>query len=553
MSAGISALCALVALAIHVDRKTTLAAGEEEVAAKTEIVAAHVEQVLRAIDLSIRTLDDNAGTPADFELPKQDALQLKLQIIQKGMDALLGIAFVNAEGRVFASSTGTIVPSPDLRSRPYFRKHLEDPSLGLLVGAPIVGEPSLQISIPVSRGVFGGGAFEGVIAGRLDPAYFEQFFRRVDADSVALILADGTFLARWPRIDLLNSPPHSSGKTPFEEWSPANARPKLALSPFENVERIYMVRSLRIAPLGIAVSMDVDRILARWKIRRNVLVLAAAVISGLAVALMIVVGRRDRDKAARREAEALAAASRHMQSLALDASRRKSEFLAHMSHEIRTPLNAIIGFSEVMKDQVFGPVTPAKYQNYASDIHYSAEHLLSVVNNVLDLSKVEAGKWEQNLSEIPLVDLIGAARRLAAQNAERAGVRITVSRLPAVSVRGDERMLRQILLNLLTNAIRFAGADRSVGVACMREADGALRLSVTDHGPGLSEQDVLRALRPFETASSTQARQRQDTGLGLPLARMFAEMHEGELTIESRPQAGTTVRLHLPASRIVPL
>jgi two-component system cell cycle sensor histidine kinase PleC len=553
MAAGISALCTLVGVAIYVDMKVTLAAGEEAVAAKTEIVVAHVEHVLQSIDLAIRTLDENLGTPEEFELPRQDVLTLKLKLIQSGTDGLLGIFVVNAEGRAVANAAGPITSSADLRSRAYFSRHADEPLLGLLVSAPIVTQPSGQISVPVSRGVYSSAGFEGVIAGRLDPGYFEQFFRRVDADSVALILRDGTFLARTPRIDLINAPPHVAGRTPFAEWSPENAKPKYAVSPFEGIERIYMVRSLRGLPLGVAVSMDVEKVLARWKVRRNVLALAAVLISGLAVALMIVVGRRDRDKAARREAEALAAASRHMQSLALDASKRKSEFLAHMSHEIRTPLNAILGFSEVMKDQIFGPVMPAKYQSYAGDIHYSAEHLLSVVNNVLDLSKVEAGKWEQNLSEVPLVDLVGSARRLVAPNAEREGVRITVSRLPAVVVRGDERMLRQILLNLLANAIRFAGADRAVGVVCTQEADGALRLSVTDHGPGLSEQDIQRVLRPFETAASTQARQRQDTGLGLPLARMFAEMHEGDLTIESRPGAGTTVCLFLPASRIVPL
>jgi signal transduction histidine kinase len=549
VAAGIAALFVAAVVAIEADREETMSVGAAEVAAKTDIVVAHVDQVLRSIDLSIRTLDERPATPDAFNLPPEGELKIKLEQIQSGTDGLLAIAYVDAAGHVTASSAGTISPSLDLSARPYFRAHRDVPSLGLLISPPFAVDG--EVIVAISRGVYVDGKFKGVITGRLDPEYFQRFFRSVDADSVALILENGAFVERWPRIDVLHAPPHSAGRIPFGQWAAGSAKPVIADSPFDDVERIHMVRSLRTARAGIALSMDVDRVLAQWKVRRNILLMAAAAISVLAVMLAMVVDRRARDRAARAEAEALAAASHHAQVLALEASRRKSEFLAHMSHEIRTPLNAILGFSEMMKEQVLGPIAPAKYLGYAADIHYSAAHLLSVVNNVLDLAKVEAGKWSQSQSEIPLADLIGAVCRLTAQSAEREGVRLVVLPLPAVVLLGDERMLRQILVNLVANAVRFAGDDRTVELACALETDGGLRLSVTDRGIGLSAHDIERALRPFETAADTRARQRQDTGLGLPLARMFAEMHEGELTIDSRPVAGTTVSVRLPAARVL--
>jgi signal transduction histidine kinase/ligand-binding sensor domain-containing protein len=237
---------------------------------------------------------------------------------------------------------------------------------------------------------------------------------------------------------------------------------------------------------------------------------------------------------------------------ALDTDRRKTEFLAHMSHELRTPLNAIMGFSQMISRSIGGAGAQKRHQEYAGDILFSAEHLLSVINNILDMAKVEAGKWELIETDIGLSELLEAIRRLAGQRADYEGVTLDlVHPIPGLILHGDERTLRQILLNVVINAIKFAGTDRRVEIASARLADGGLEIRVTDRGPGMTAQELGRVLQPFESGSSRQARQRgESTGLGLPLARAFAELHGGTLTLESAPDRGTTAYLKLPAARV---
>lgn len=220
-----------------------------------------------------------------------------------------------------------------------------------------------------------------------------------------------------------------------------------------------------------------------------------------------------------------------------------------MSHELRTPLNAIIGFSEVIKEESFGPVGLPRYREYADDIHYSAQHLLAVINNILDLSKVEAGKWQISDDKVDLGELISSLTRLAAERATRENVQLAIAAAPDdIVIRGDKRTLLQIMLNLTINAIKFAGPDRCVDLGVSRLGDGSLAIDVADHGNGMTKEEQMLAMRPFD-APNTDKR-KQDTGLGLPLAAAFAELHGGRVELQSAPGAGTTARLILPAARV---
>jgi PAS domain S-box-containing protein len=233
------------------------------------------------------------------------------------------------------------------------------------------------------------------------------------------------------------------------------------------------------------------------------------------------------------------------------ANRTKTEFLANMSHELRTPLNAIIGFAEVIKDEMFGPVGTAKYAEYSKDIHTSGRHLLDLINDILDLSKLEAGKLELREEDVSLRATADECLTLIRNRAEKSDVVLVTEiepRLP--QLRCDERALKQVMLNFLSNAVKFTPAGGTVTTRIRRVA-GGLALSVSDTGIGMSADDIQVALSAFGQIDSKVARQHQGTGLGLPISKSLIELHGGSLAVESAPGKGTTMTATFPADRIV--
>jgi len=229
----------------------------------------------------------------------------------------------------------------------------------------------------------------------------------------------------------------------------------------------------------------------------------------------------------------------------------KSTFLANMSHELRTPLSAIIGFSEIMQHEALGPVGSTRYRAYADDINRSGMHLLGLVNDLLDLSKIEAGKMELVEDFVDVDHLIADCLTLLRESAARAKIELAVvkdARLPPAYA--DERKLKQILINLLGNAIKFTGAGGSVEVAATVAASGTLQVSVRDSGAGIRPEDVAKVFEPFGQLRGAIESGQPGTGLGLPLSRKLAELHGGTLEIESAEGAGTTVLLSLPPERL---
>jgi PAS domain S-box-containing protein len=252
--------------------------------------------------------------------------------------------------------------------------------------------------------------------------------------------------------------------------------------------------------------------------------------------------------ARRREAEAL----REARDQATAASRSKSEFLANMSHELRTPLNAIIGFSEALERELFGPVGSPRYREYAEDIHDSGVHLLNLINDILDLSKIEAGHFKLHEDEADLDAVVASACRIVRHRAQQAAITIeTALPMPPVGLLADERALKQILINLISNAVKFSEDRSTVRVEALVRAEG-LRIAVIDKGIGIAADDIPKALAPFTQIDGTLSRAHEGTGLGLPLAKHLTELHGGELTIESEPGVGTTVYVDLPVSRLTP-
>jgi signal transduction histidine kinase len=236
------------------------------------------------------------------------------------------------------------------------------------------------------------------------------------------------------------------------------------------------------------------------------------------------------------------------------ANRAKSTFLATISHELRTPLNAIIGFSEILKNQMFGPLGSARYRGYAEDVHGSAIHLLGLVNDLLDLAKAEAGKHELHEDTLDMAEIADTCRRFIAERAHDGGVRLEIEdRLGGCLFRGDERKMRQILLNLLSNAVKFTPTEGLITIEAGLREDGGLQVAVRDTGIGMSAGDIAKALEPFGQVSDVLTRKTGGTGLGLPLTVKLVELHGGMLAIESAPGAGTTVALIFPPERTIRL
>ena len=237
---------------------------------------------------------------------------------------------------------------------------------------------------------------------------------------------------------------------------------------------------------------------------------------------------------------------------AQEANRAKSAFLANMSHELRTPLNAIMGFSEVMKDQHLGPLDNPRYLAYAGDIHASSQYLLGIINDILDLSKIEAGKMSlDSAEEFPLASAVEGSLSICRTLGEKFGVRIE-SRLPPEDVQllAVERMIRQILINLVGNAIKFTPAGGRVTIGGAPTADGGYALTVQDSGIGMTDEDIHKALTPFGQIENKMTATHNGTGLGLPLAKAMLELHGGSLDITSAPERGTCLTLNFPPQRI---
>jgi len=256
-----------------------------------------------------------------------------------------------------------------------------------------------------------------------------------------------------------------------------------------------------------------------------------------------------RDIAERQRAEA---AQREALAAAVAANRAKTEFIANMGHELRTPLNAIIGFSEIIKEQMFGAVGHEHYIAYAADIHKSGTRLLTTINGVLEMARIEGGRYQLEETAVDLGDIVDDAMGAVADAAGQKTLSIERRIHPDLPpLRADARALRQVLVSLLSNAVKFTGPGGKVAIEGAVDAAGHCLVSVADTGIGMSEDQLGGVVRPFHQADSSLARKYEGSGLGLSLAAGLMSLHGGSLDIASRPGSGTTVTLRFPAERLL--
>lgn len=403
--------------------------------------------------------------------------------------------------------------------------------IGLPFNGSATGRPLLRFSRRLEDAA---GAFAGVAVANVDPDHLSGFYRQADVGRngvVTLVGLDRIIRARGSKDGKDSVGLDGSGSNLWVALQQSLSGVFWQDSIADGIRRAYAYRPVEGYPLvlvvGIAVK-DIDAAVAGFRGQMRIIA-ALLSVSILLVAAFLLVQQRN--------AERLAAA------LAVN-----RDFLARVSHELRTPLNAILGFSEIIKDQMFGPNAGERYADYAKDIHASGQHLLTLIDDILDLSRLQAGKFALLMEDVDPVAAAEWALRIVAPQAEQKSIRLEINRPPSPTlVRADERALKQMLLNLLGNALKFTPENGRVLVSVARGVNGRCIVRVTDNGIGMTAEELRQASIPFGQTSALITHPGRGTGLGLPIVKSLIEAHGGSLRIDSRPGQGSQVTLEFAA------
>jgi two-component system, cell cycle sensor histidine kinase PleC len=475
---------------------------------------------------------------------------------QKYLSGINSLAIVDAQGALANSSQAPMPAGETMVDRDFFRHFQSGDDLGLFVGAPAKQADGEWTAVLARRITDQQGVFQGIIIAELSLSRLEQFFKLAMPVKRELTVyrSDGTVLVHYPHAEAeigWKVPDRAPWRAVMKTGGGAYA----ALSPFDGIPVVAVARPLPDTPIVVEASVTQDLALAEW--RRSIpWVVLGSVVSVIAVILLLrFLGfqyRRLEDSERmlgekNSALEALAVDLRRAQLVADEATRSKSMFLAGMAHELRTPLNAVLGFSDMILNEIYGPVEPARYRSYASYISESGRHLLSLINDLLDLSKIEAGKLELEVQILSCSDLGDYATRLTVGMAAEHQVSVSVSVAEDCAIlHADERAARQILLNLMSNAIKFTPAGGKVTLRFARSGTEGAVIEVTDTGVGMSPEEIMVALLPYGQIESNRELRTPGTGLGLPLVTALAGEHGGRVAVASERGSGTKVTVFLP-------
>jgi len=537
-----------LAVQLHHDRRQTLDNAWARSAALSATFAEHLTSLMRALDqTTLSVKQDWEQDPAGFDAARELARYAVLR------DFSLQISVIGADGFAIATS---IEPAPGrtyLGDREHFIVHERADTRAMFISKPVLGRVSKRWSIQLTRRLNDtGGAFAGVLVVSLDPEHLAAFLSTPDLGAQGFVSVVGrddmVVRARTSEMDMAARRTMATTELPRRLLqSPAGTYE--GESPIDGIDRVISYHALPEYPLVLVVGMSRADILALFEERRISLTLVAVAVSlvfvGAAALLLRQMKRQERTEAAlRRQAVALAESRQEAET----ASRAKSQFLANMSHELRTPLNAIIGFSDIMTRGVFGPIGSPRYLQYAADINRSGQHLLELINGVLDMARIEAGQPALFSEEVELAALAEECLGYVSLRAEESGVALENGTAAGrLRVRVDRRALRQILLNLLSNAVKFTPRGGRVSIEARSEGK-AVAISVADTGIGIPAGDLDRIFEPFQQAESTVARRREGTGLGLSITKNLVALSGGSIAVASEVGKGTTITVRLPAA-----
>jgi two-component system cell cycle sensor histidine kinase PleC len=487
---------------------------------------------------------------------------------------------VDPNGKVVAA-TGESHPQPvDLSDRAEFRVPAGDTSDGLIMGHDLVGQQS-QFFVTVSRRVTSAdGRLIGVLIFFIAPSHLMGLRDSVDigvGGAVLLTGLDDVVLAGFNGADRTGAA--MIGKPIGDDAYPVDIQPGAqgyyaVTDDHGDANRLHAYYRLDKYPVIVNASLDLAAALAPQQRQTIVLMILAGVGTLVLAGLSVILLREVSHRAAREiqladERMLLQAANarlaeerirlrqinfelKHSKERAEAANEAKSQFLANMSHELRTPLNAIIGFSQIIKEETMGPIGLPRYADYANDIFCAGEHLLALINNVLDISKIQAGKLNLKEEPVDLQETVQGSLAAVSAQALKNKVSLHVDLPPTLPpIRADAVAMRQILINLLSNAVKFTPEGGEVTVSVERAKDGGLALVIADTGIGMNEEEIAIAVEPFRQVENALTKKYDGTGLGLPIARRLVELHGGRLEIASVKNLGTVIRAHLPADRIL--
>jgi signal transduction histidine kinase len=560
------AIIVMTALLILELRRQALENGRTLVRALTQVTAEQTAQTFLAVDLLLRQVQDLSMKPG---LSDPDAFRSRARTRQYhdslvDLQGLLpqvdAVAVLDADGTVIASSRSFPPPAPlGLADALVFRTLHPHPELGLVMDGPVYRPVTGRWMIYLGRALTDeAGRFAGVAVIGITTAYFENQFSTVNIGakgSIALTTEDLRLVAGWPKADYVTGQ-RVIGPPPLA----SDTLPKVAITAgSDGRKRVAADSRLGVPGVGLhlAVTQAESVLLKPWRS------MALAISASTAVALVVIATltlfllrwlseesrwRRvvqDRENRLSAQAADLMAARDQAET----AQRARGQFLANMSHELRTPLNAVLGFSDIFRQEMLGPIGNPKYREFAEDIHSSGRHLLDIINNILDLTKIDSGKLELADDEVDIADLLAFCGKLVADTARSGDVSLEIAVPPqAPTLHGDTIRLRQILLNLLSNAIKFTPAGGRIMVSG-ELAGAAFVLRITDTGIGMTPDEAHKAMQPFYQVDNSNARRYEGTGLGLPLTKSLVELHGGSIRIDSTRGQGTTVTVSLPIAR----
>ena len=520
-----------LSMTIHQDRAFEETAHQR---ASSNLARAFEEHTVRTINLIDQTLillkrEYEIGQAPDLEAFYRDNKALSSVFLQ--------IALIGPDGMLVDSNIRPL-KAIDLSDREHFRVHLARDTEKVFIGKPVKGRVTNKWSIQATRRINrGDGSFGGVLVGAVDPSYFANFYREVDLGEngvVSLVGRDGIVRARRSG-DSTEVGQDLRRSQLFQAIESAPTGSYEAASSVDHVHRVFTYRTVQDHPLVVSLGTESALIYADHRKRLR----SYSMMGGVATFLIIAIGGL------------LFVLARNLQrerEIAEAANRMKSEFLAHVSHELRTPLHGILGFADFLK----GRVTDEVDRESAQMIQDSGQHLLAIVNLILDLAKIEAGKLELAIAEeeiVPMLETVAANYRIVA-GTKGLDFRLEIEPSVGGNVRLDRTRVVSMINNLLDNAVKFT--DEGAVALTVRREDRDLVLSVTDSGPGIAPEAQAAIFEKFRQADAFVTRRHGGTGLGLALVRELAALMRGSVSLQSTVGTGSTFTIRIPVEAVGP-
>ena len=521
----------------------------------TKIEAENVELTINSMELTLKAQAEKFFYNSLFNKLELDVVEGELSKIVSNSPQVAWALITDANGNVSVmgskeSYKPNISPGSDLSKEAFFSTHKTsspriDADQGLKIFISSATDGQEKRFIILSRPMYSyDGNFTGIIAVAIDAGYFFDFYRSIEiGDKIGmgiivnngeLLLAEGRKKPMLNLVDVIENDNELRNNT-FKD---------LAVKRIVHDNKKYIVsfQKLHSSPVIISLVLDEAEILSSWRSDRmtDLVFLVLFTVFGAVLFSLIITMAKQIQRAEESEKKALLA------------NQAKSEFLAKMSHELRTPLNAIIGFSEMIDNGYFGPLNNTKQKERIHDINLCGNHLLQLINDILDYSKGEAGKLEIRDSEVTLIKVVDDSVRMIREKSKKKNQVITIDvpqNLPRMIA--DEKKMKQIMLNLLSNAVKFTLEGGHIIIAAKMNDKDEMEISVTDTGIGIPEEEIPTALSVFGQVKSRQMLEEEGTGLGLPLCKMLTELHGGRFLLESKLGKGTKATFIIPSSRIL--